>query len=273
MNVSILGCGWLGLPLAESLRDSGHALKGSTTTEEKIQLLKGKNVQPFLLTLNPTLQCSDCDDFWQSDVLVLNIPPGRKRDNVEEYHPKQIKAVIEKVKDSPISFVVFVSSTSVYPKQAGIVNEEDAVGGKATRPSGNALLKAEQLFTNIDDFKTTIIRFGGLYGYDRHPANYLAGKKNLDRGNAPVNLIHCDDCVAILKNIIEQNVTGETYNAVTDGHPPRKMYYKAAAEVLGLKKPTFKDDPRTTYKVVSNRKLKQELGYSFKYPNPMDLKA
>lgn len=272
MNVSILGCGWLGLPLAEALRDAGHTVKGSTTTEEKIQLLKGKNIQPFLLSLDPTLQCKDCKDFWQSDVLVLNIPPGRRRKNVEEYHPKQIQSVIEQIENSPVSFVVFVSSTSVYPKQAGIVSEEDAIAGKAVRPSGNALLKAEKMLGYADSFETTIIRFGGLYGYDRHPGKYLAGKKKMDRGNAPVNLIHCDDCVAILKTIIEKNITGQTFNAVSDGHPPRKMYYKAAAEVLGLEEPSFAKDSRKDYKVVSNRKLKQEIGYSFKYPNPMDFK-
>lgn len=272
MDVSILGCGWLGLPLAEALRDAGHTIKGSTTTEEKIQLLKGKNIQPFLLSLDPDLKCSDCKSFWQSDVLVLNIPPGRKRENVEEHHPKQVASVIEQVENSPISFIVFVSSTSVYPKKAGIVSEEDAIPGKAVRPSGNALLKAEEMLNRSNSFETTVIRFGGLYGYDRHPGRYLAGKKNLERGNAPVNLIHCDDCVGILKTVIEEDITGEIFNAVSDGHPPRKMYYKAAADILGLDKPTFAKDSREDYKVVSNRKLKQEIGYSFKYPNPMDFK-
>ncbi|NIT56269.1 MAG: SDR family NAD(P)-dependent oxidoreductase, partial [Aliifodinibius sp.] len=91
MKISILGCGWLGLPLGERLRDAGHRIKGSTTSKEKIQLLKGKEIQPFLLELTPDLYCENCNDFWASDVLVLNIPPGRSNNNVKEFHQQQIQ--------------------------------------------------------------------------------------------------------------------------------------------------------------------------------------
>ena len=45
-NVSILGCGWLGKPLAISLLDDGYSLKGSTTKEEKLALLEDNNIHP-----------------------------------------------------------------------------------------------------------------------------------------------------------------------------------------------------------------------------------
>jgi nucleoside-diphosphate-sugar epimerase len=271
MKISILGCGWLGLPLAEHLRDHGHNIKGSTTSKDKLELLSGKKITPFLLKLDPHLDCENCDDFWDAEVLVLNIPPGRNRDNIEDFHTKQIQSVIEKVTPSPISFVVFVSSTSVYPEKSGIVAEVDTKPGEAVRPSGNALLKAEEMLRSQSKFKTTVVRFGGLYGYDRHPANHLAGRKNLDRGNAPVNLIHRDDCIGIIHKIIEENATNEIFNGVSDGHPPKNMYYPAAAKALGLDPPTYKDDESQDYKIVSNQKVKQLLKYKFKYPNPMDL--
>jgi len=140
MIISILGCGWLGLPLAKQLIKNGHTVKGSTTSDQKLAKLKEKGILPFLINLNPELQCTDCDEFWQSDVLVLNIPPGRRRTDIVEFHTQQIVSVIDRVKTSPISFVVFVSSTSVYPEKPGIVEEEDAIRGKALRNSGNALL-------------------------------------------------------------------------------------------------------------------------------------
>ncbi|MEZ7854793.1 MAG: SDR family NAD(P)-dependent oxidoreductase, partial [Cyclobacteriaceae bacterium] len=31
--ISILGCGWLGLPLARQLVQQGHQIKGSTTSQ------------------------------------------------------------------------------------------------------------------------------------------------------------------------------------------------------------------------------------------------
>lgn len=271
MTISILGCGWLGLPLAEQLRNDDYLVKGSTTSSDKLELLKGKNIIPFLLKLDPELNCNDCDDFWQSDLLVLNIPPGRGRKNVREHHLKQIEAVIEKVKNAPIDRLIFISSTSVYPEKPGIVSEEDIEFGNAVRPSGNALLEAEKKLLNQDKFDTTVIRFGGLYGYDRNPAKYLSGRQNMDKGNAPVNLIHQDDCIAIIQNIIEKDIRNEIFNGVSDGHPPKKMYYPAVANSLGLEPPTFKKDEDKNYKVVSNRKLKEMLNYKFKYPNPMDI--
>lgn len=273
MNISILGCGWLGLPLAEQLRDNGHLIKGSTTSPEKLELLKGKDITPFLLQLNPDLDCEDCGDFWNSNLLILNIPPGRGRDNVEKYHLHQIQAIIDRVQESPIEWVIFVSSTSVYPEKPGIVNEEDTISGQARRSSGNALLKAEQLLQSQKEFDTTIVRFGGLYGYDRHPAKYLAGRENISAGDAPVNLIHRDDCIGIICAIIEQGVRNQVFNGVSDGHPPKKVYYRAAAEALGLTAPTFNAESsgrKEDFKVVSNRKVKHLLDYKFKYPNPMD---
>lgn len=273
MTISILGCGWLGLPLAENLRDGGYNIKGSTTSPEKIELLKGKNITPYLLKLDPHLNCDNCDDFWDADVLVLNIPPGRGRDDVVKFHKKQIESVIGELEKSSIKFVIFVSSTSVYPEQNGIVSEEHTQKGNAARTSGNALLMAENMLLKQSKFKTTVVRFGGLYGQDRHPAKYLAGKKNLEKGNAPVNLIHQKDCIGIIRKIIKEEVTDEIFNGVSDGHPPKKMYYPAAAESLGLEPPTFTDDKSKDYKVVSNRKVKQMLKYEFLYPNPMDFTA
>lgn len=272
MTISILGCGWLGLPLAEHLRDAGHRIKGSTTSQKKLELLKGKNITPFLLKLNPEVECESCEDFWDSDILVLNIP-SRGYNDIETFHPKQISSVIEKLKSSPVKFVIFISSTSVYPEKPGLVYEEDVQMGNATRASGNALLKAEKLLVKQRNFATTIVRFGGLYGYDRHPASFLAGRKNLDRGNAPVNLIHRDDCIGIIHEVIEQNKRDEIFNGVSDGHPPRKMFYPAVAELLNLEPPTFEKDEEENYKIVSNQKIKEMLGYTFTYPNPMDIKS
>jgi nucleoside-diphosphate-sugar epimerase len=271
MIISILGCGWLGLPLAETLHNNDHKIKGSTTTPEKLEVLAGKQIDSYFVELEPELNEDLDPHFWDSDLLVLNIPAGRSRDNVEEFHPRQIASVIEQVNKSNIDFVIFVSSTSVYPKQPGTVQEDDTEAGNAVRGTGNALIKAENMLMSQSDFETTILRFGGLYGYDRHPGRYMAGRKNLSKGNAPINFIHRDDCVNIIKQIIDERITGEVFNGVTDGHPPKKLFYPAMAESLGLEKPTFADDDGANYKLVSNQKLKDKLNYSFKYPNPMDL--
>jgi len=273
MDISILGCGWLGLPLAETLVEEGHVVRGSTTTRSKLELLDDRNIEPYLITLDPGLNCNDCDDFWNSELLIINIPPGRGKEGVISRHTSQISSIIDRLRKSTIKNVIFISSTSVYPKTGGVMSEEDAVPGSASRESGEALIKAEQQLVDEPSFNTIVLRFGGLYGYDRHPVTYLAGKKDLPGGCAPVNLIHRDDCIGIITELIKKDMERGIFNAVSDGHPPRKTYYAEAAKQLELDPPEFTEDDGSDYKVVSNRKLKETLGYRFKYPNPMDFRA
>lgn len=271
MQISILGCGWLGFSLAKHLITLHYKVKGSTTTKNKIDVLKLHSIEPYLLDFNPALSLNSTDNaFWDSEVLVLNIPPGRSQDDVVSYHTKQIQSVKNIIADSSIKFVVFISSTSVYPKHPGRVTEPDTVPEKAGRASGNALIKAEKILLESTNFETTVLRFGGLYGGDRHPAKYMTGRKNISNPDAPVNLIHRDDCIQIITKIIENNIIGEIFNAVCDGHPTRNDYYTAAAKTLGLEPPTFKKETEPqNYKFVSNEKLKQRLSYSFIHPQPL----
>jgi nucleoside-diphosphate-sugar epimerase len=109
-----------------------------------------------------------------------------------------------------------------------------------------------------------VLRCGGLIGGDRHPAKYMSGRKNIGKADAPVNLIHRDDCIAIITRIVEEQIRGEIFNAVADGHPSKGKYYTKAAEELGLEAPEFKKDTKDkNYKVVSNDKLKEMLSYEF----------
>lgn len=42
-SISVLGCGWLGLPLAKHLIDSGFMVKGSIRSSSKISDLEKKS--------------------------------------------------------------------------------------------------------------------------------------------------------------------------------------------------------------------------------------
>lgn len=263
-TISILGCGWLGLPLADYLIGKGYKLKGSTRTRSELEVIKSHGIEPFYLVLAPDLRGDSVDDFFNCDVLVVNFPPER-RDDIADYHPAQIRSLIARIESSLVKKVLFVSSTSVYPDLGREVSEDD--NAPPEKPSGIALLEAERLFRDSSRFETTIIRFGGLIGYDRMPGRFLAGRKGITGGNAPVNLIHRDDCVGIVHRIIERNVWGETFNACADEHPLRKEYYTAQALKLGLHPPDF-EDGGGGFKIIRSDKLKKRLEYWFKYPDP-----
>ena len=264
-TISILGCGWLGLPLAEHLIEAGYIIKGSTRTRADLGLLESKGISPYLLVLDPEIKGENLDKFFDSNVLVINFPPERREDIVE-YHKIQAISLINKIKSSPIEKVIFVSSTSVYPDLNREVTEDDI--SEPSKESGKALLKFESLLSSSAEFKTTILRFAGLIGYDRKPGRFLAGKREVRNGEAPVNLIHRDDCISIVEQIIEKDIWGETFNACSDIHPKRKDYYIGAANKLGLSPPNFIEEKSYSYKVINSDKLKRMLGYSFKYPDP-----
>ena len=51
-------------------------------------------------------------------------------------------------------------------------------------------------------------------------------------------------------------------NACADGHPTKKEFYTRAALAIGLEPPTFADDVKE-YKIASNARLKELIGYEF----------
>lgn len=266
--ISILGCGWLGLPLGSFLAKNGMLVKGSVTTAEKFSALQAAGIEPFQLLLSPELSGTNTDDFFQCDVLVVNIPPQRREDIIE-YHPAQIKALIENILKGNVKKVLFISSTSVYPDvNREVFEHEDLTPAKG---SGKALRIVEDMLTQQEEFATTIVRFGGLVGYDRLPGRFLASKKDVPNADAPVNIIHQDDCIEIIYQIIKKEIWGEVFNACTDKHPLRKDYYTQAALQIGLEAPVFTDKGATNFKIINSDKLKQRLNYSFKYPDPIEM--
>ena len=274
MIISILGCGWLGFPLAQSLLRHNYKIKGSTTSESKFEILKKNGIEPFLLSVPETLDSQSNSPFWESNVLFLNIPPGRGEPNVSDSYPDKVKRICERIlhtdQDRRIEKVIFASSTSVYPSNEGIYSESDTELSDTARPSGTAVLKAENILLGHSEFDTVVLRFGGLYGYNRHPVRYLAGKKNLPSPLKPVNLIHQDDCIHIVRKVLKLESVKGVFNAVSDGHPPRKTLYQSAADHFGVEPPSFNSSSESINRIISNEKLKNELDYSFIYPNPLD---
>lgn len=274
MIISILGCGWLGFPLGQSLLRFGHKIKGSTTTKSKYEILKKNGIEPYLISIPDTLNNPENDSFFESDVIFLNIPPGRGNPDVEDQYPELIQLVRDKIEsftgDTSIKRVIFAGTTSVYPADEGVFSEENSDISNTARPSGTAVLKAEQILLESSSFETVILRFGGLYGYDRHPIKYLAGRKGVPSPLKPVNLIHQDDCIKIIEEVLKKEAFSGIYNAVSDGHPPRKTLYESAAKHFDVQPPTFDENSESINRVISNKKLKDELDYTFIYPNPLD---
>ena len=55
VKIAVIGCGWLGLPLAKKLVSKNFRVKGSTTSKQKISVLRNEKIEPFLIDLNKNL--------------------------------------------------------------------------------------------------------------------------------------------------------------------------------------------------------------------------
>ena len=269
-QISILGCGWMGFPLAKSLLQNGFSVKGSTTSTEKLSVLKNSGIMPFLITLPEGKTTGNLDGFLEnSKILIIDIPP-KLRGSEKENFVSKIKNVITFIEKSSTEKVLFISSTSVYGDDNLEVTEQTKLNPDTE--SGKQLVQAEQLLQSNPNFKTTILRFGGLIGEDRHPIKFLSGRKNIENPNAPINLIHQEDCIGIILEILRKAQNdklewNETFNAVTPFHPSREKYYTQKAIEFKLALPEFNFENLTFGKKISSSKVENVLKYTFTKPN------
>lgn len=269
-KISILGCGWLGLPLAESLIDKNFNVKGSTTASDKIAILESKNIDAFLLIVDDAVDrelSSEVAKFFECDLLIINIPP-KVRTTGDEYHPQQIQTIIRYAKKFNVKRIIYISATSIYPQDHLRVDEKTTITVENT--GNRALFEAENLLSSESTFESLILRCGGLLGYSRIPGRYYSGK-TIATGHTPVNYIHRDDVIKIVIFCIENEVLSGLFNLVAPKHPSRMEVFLKNAQDFGFEPPIFaeNDENKEKVKLVIGKKLIEELGYQFLYPDPL----
>lgn len=251
-TISLLGSGWLGLPLAKSLQKWASSVKVSTTQAAKLEPLGELGLNPYLVELGSNLTCPL--EFLQSDILIVGITSKDE---------SGFQKLVEHIAKSPIKRVLFISSTSVYPLLNSELDENSPV-------KNCPLTRIESMFTIRTEFKTSILRFGGLFGGERQPGNFLKPNKPMSQPEGYINLIHLTDCIAIIQEIISQNAWGETFNACAPTHPTRREFYTHQAKLLGNTEFCFAPCEPVQYKKINSSKLIKRLNYQFKLPNLMD---
>jgi len=216
-----------------------------------------------LMTIDEAIE-GNLENFLQSEILLINVPFRKQKSFVKTY-----EALIEAIEKSSVKHVLFISSTSVYQDVDREITEEDI----PSNPAKKELIALEALFKNNQKFTTTIIRFSGLIGGTRNPGNFFKPERVVKNSLAPINLIHLEDCIGVVKAIVKKQKWNTVYNAAASTHPSKAQYYKKATEQMGKTPATFVEELES-FKVISNQKLLEELEYDFIYPNLLDgLKA
>lgn len=262
-KITIIGAGWLGEALGLEWIREGFEVWGTTTSPEKLSHLKALGFTAEHLQTDPNGVSGNVSRLLENtDTLILNIPPGlRKNGNGDP--EKALSHLIDRIIPVNPAKILFVSSTGVFDDKPLTYTEKDKPDASSSR--GQSLIELEQRITSALP-QTTVLRCGGLLGADRHPVKYLSGRAGIERPLAPVNLIHRDDVIGIIKAWKKSDIFLPVIHAVSPLHPSRKAYYEKAAENLGFPKPLFDTEDKRSGKIIESVIIGSVLPYSFTKP-------
>jgi len=254
MKINIIGSGWLAQPLAQQLIINGHQLLLTTTKDKKLKQLQANNFNVIKYQLGE--QFTELNKLFDTDVLIIAITN------------KDIRAfseLMDQLSKHACKNLIYISSTSVYQNN-GQTHDENSVEINTESP----IRQIEQLIQQHPS--TTIIRFAGLVGPKRHPGRFFQQGRKLKNPSAPINLIHLDDCIGIIKTIIDQAAWNQVFNGCADSHPSKLEFYTHMANQLNLTAPEIEQSTTGSQKIIDNQKSKTALGYEYKYPDVYDMK-
>jgi len=261
-QISIIGCGWLGLPLAKQLLLQGYVVKGSTTSSAKVSIIKEAGIQAYHLQLRETHISGDIGGFLDgSDIVIINIPPGLRK-NPTKNHVAEMEHLLKAIKGSSIAHILYVSSISVFEDDADFPVIKNSSIPNASSNSAQQLIAIEKRVRANSNTNNSILRFSGLIDEKRHPGKRLAGRTGLKNPEAPINLIHKQDCITIISKLIEQHIWGRVLNASYPYHPSKKDYYAAYSKSNLLPLPSYDHSQSSKGKVIDNLELEQLLHLS-----------
>lgn len=263
MKIAILGCGWLGMELGKRLRKENHEVRGSVTRVEKLTEVRAAGMIPYSIKLYEKGIQGDIRSFLSGvDVLVVDIPPGLRK-NPQVNFVRKIKKLVPYIEKSYLQKVIFTSSTSVYQDTEEFpIYKEDAETNNHDETAVQ-LRNAELLFLNNENFNASVIRFGGLIGEKRHPITHLSGRTGVKNPEAPVNLVHQEDCLNAIFKLIELKKDNSVWNVVYPEHPGKENYYSGIATEKGLPAPEFDHSEKSKGKIISSEKIKKRLNFDF----------
>lgn len=250
-SISILGTGWLGFSLAKTLKDD-FKVKVSIRNSEKKSLMINEGFFPYLLD-EENLQ--NLDELLKSDYVFINFPPSKSKDYI-----KFLENIYSNKNITFCKKLIFISSTSIYPNEQTIFNEDFEI----KNPISLKVFQAEEL---VKDKTHIIFRCSGLMGDNRIAGKYAASK-SLDSQDVKVNYVHKSDVIDAILFVIKSDING-VFNLCSKEHPTRKEVYLKNAKKYAFEEPIFENKKEYKNRIIDGSKI-EKLGFEYKYPNPLE---
>ncbi|PCI59159.1 MAG: NAD(P)-dependent oxidoreductase [Gammaproteobacteria bacterium] len=266
-RVAIIGCGWLGTALVQELLKHKIDVIASTTSPTKLKKLASLSIKAEILSLPCEQHLLNKAVFFQQQQLVICIPPQLKYGKTN--YQAKISTLVIAAEQAKIKHIILISTTAVYRGLSGLITENTDLNFEDDKVK--CLHNTEQAVLNFKG-NSSIIRFAGLVGEDRHPGRFLAGKTNLANSKHTVNLIHQQDAVAMIIALLKQtqpcSQTQQIFNGASTTAATRKKFYQQAAKALQLTPPTFNEAENSLgNKIISVKKIQDKLNIKLVYPD------
>ncbi len=261
MRILILGCGYVGQPLAKELMKLAYEVHAARRSSLSIEGVKAHQVD---ITQPDSFKSLPRNFDW----IIFCASSGR---GSAEAHRAVFVDGINNLIDwlgETSARVLFTSSTNIYPLTDGNWVDENTPRQPVTGTAQN-LVDAETALIE-SGITYSILRVAGIYGPDRgYFYRQLLNNEAVitDKGKRWMNMIHRDDVVGAILTVMKTQPG--TYNACDDKPVTQGEFYEWLTNRLGKPMPPEGEVTHrkrtTTSKRVSNKKLKT-AGWTLNYP-------
>ncbi len=268
------GLGYTALRLAKELIHEGWNVSGTIRDKTRFPDFIEQGITPYALNSNEPESTSKELPLDTATHILSSVPPGAAGDPIVD--------IVSEF--PPAAWVGYLSTTGVYGNTDGkLVDETSPLQPSTER--GRRRVQAEKQWMALSAHNKQpihIFRLPGIYGptrcaFDLYRKNKL---KHISKPGHLFNRVHVDDIVQALKASIKNPKPGQIYN-VCDDHPSEPaLVIRYACELMGVEPPpmvTFEDVREKVSaivlsfwqdeRLVSNERLKSELGVTLLYPD------
>jgi nucleoside-diphosphate-sugar epimerase len=267
------GLGFSARALARRRRAAGWSVAGTTRSPEKAAELRAEGLQAYIFDRAQPL---DESALAGTTHLLVSVAPDDLGDPVLGSHAAEIAAL------PGLAWIGYLSTTGVYGDwQGGEVDETSALRGAKGR--NRRRIEAEAAWLELYEQKglpVHVFRLAGIYGPGRSALDQVrAGRaRRIDKPGHLFSRIHVEDIAKTLQASMARPDPGRVYNVCDDEPAAAADVTAYACDLLGVAPPplvpleaaemspmalSFWQDNR----LVSNRRLHEELGVTLAYPN------
>ncbi|MFM7423655.1 MAG: NAD-dependent epimerase/dehydratase family protein [Elainella sp.] len=276
MNVTIIGCGYVGTAVAQQWQKQGQkqgqqqgTVTVTTTSPSRLSQLESVANRAVLLSGSNLagLQTLLADQ----QVVVLSVG-ARDRSAYEATYLTTAKNLVTALQtNATVQQVIYTSSYGVYGDHQGNWVTETSPLYPANR-NGEILAETEQILLSAasEQRQICVLRLGGIYGPGRELIKIfgnVAGTTRPGDGSDVSNWVHLEDIVGAIDFARRQRLSG-IYNLVQDEPISTGELFDQLFAKHGLPSVTWdssQTSPRPYNAQVSNQKLRQ-AGYQFQHP-------